>query len=488
MRWSRRSFVRTSLAGATGLFTPGGLDLALAAISTGPRLAAEGYGALVPDPDGLLDLPAGFRYQLLSPGLTEKDRASDARFDSQLSDGSPTPGLHDGMAAFAGPDGHTLLVRNHELDTSDGPKVDARRERPYDPMTGGGTTTLWVDPERRLVRSFASLSGTLRNCAGGATPWGSWLSAEETNLMPGPEDAVNADLTPSVSKPHGYIFEVDSRGEGLVEPIPLKSMGRFRHEAVAVDPVTGYAYLSEDLSDGLLYRFRPEAVRRGTKPSALRVGDYARGGVLEALRVKGRAKLKTQNWELPHAIGLGESLSIEWVRIEDPDPEMDLIRSPGEKKATSAAPSSTRAQGFAQGCAQFARTEGVVYANSGVYVCCTSGGPSKLGQVFRIDLRQQRLSLVVQPDDHSLLDGPDNICAAPWGDLVVCEDNLSKRENFVVGVTPQGRCYRIARNAHPWKREFAGACFSPDGSTLFVNVQNPGLTFAVWGPWKSRRA
>jgi|KBSSwiStaDraftv2_1062776.scaffolds.fasta_scaffold134532_2 secreted PhoX family phosphatase len=511
MRWSRRSFLRTSLAGASGLFTPGGVDLALAAISNGPQLAAKGYGALVSDPDGLLDLPAGFRYQLLSTGITEDDRKTDARFDSPLSDGSPTPGLHDGMAAFAGPDGVTILVRNHELDTFHGPKVDVRRERPYDPLTGGGTTTLWVDPERRLVRSFASLSGTLRNCAGGPTPWGSWLSAEETNLMPGAEDPVNADLTPKVSKPHGYIFEVDSRSEGLVDPIPLKSMGRFRHEAVAVDPATGFAYLSEDLDDGLFYRFLPDAVRRGTKPSALRVGDYARGGVLEALRVKGRAKLKTQNWEHPEyahvksghdesggdafrrrafrrsAIELGESLAIDWVRIEDPDPDMDLTRTPDDPKRSRAAPSSTRAQGFALGCAQFARTEGITFANGSVYMCCTSGGPGKLGQVFRISLREQRLSLLTQPGDSSLLDGPDNLCAAPWGDLVVCEDNLSKRENFVVGVTPQGHCYRIARNAHPRKREFAGACFSPDGSTLFVNVQNPGLTFAIWGPWNSRR-
>jgi secreted PhoX family phosphatase len=487
MRWSRRSFLRTSLASATGLLVAGGVERALASMSRGPRLAAEGYGPLVRDPDGLLDLPAGFRYQLLSTGITEKDRATDARFDSRMSDGSPTPGLHDGMAAFVGPDRLTILVRNHELNTYDGPPVDPQRRRPYDPKTGGGTTTLWVDPERRLVRSFASLSGTLRNCAGGRTPWGSWLSAEETVFAPGPGDPLDAGLDPGVSKAHGYLFEVDSRSEGLVDPVPLKSMGRFRHEAVAVDPETGFAYLSEDLEDGLLYRFRPEAVRRGTKPSDLRAGDYARGGVLEALRVVGRPKLRTQNWKSPRAIDLGQSIAIDWVRIEDPDPRRDLVYARGHDGRAQAAPSSTRAQGFAQGCAQFARTEGIVYADGGVFFCCTNGGPKKLGQVFRIGLREQRLSLLVQPEDHALLDGPDNICAAPWGDLVVCEDNLSERENFVVGVTPQGRCYRIAHNAHPGKREFAGACFSPDGSTLFVNVQNPGLTFAIWGSWNSRR-
>ena len=488
MRWSRRSFLRGSLAGAAGLLSAGGLDRVLAAMSTGPRAVANGYGALVPDPVDLLDLPPGFRYQVFSIGTSNEDRPADASVASTLSDGSPTPGGHDGMAAFAGHDGLTILVRNHELETDDTPPVDPRREHPYDPKTGGGTTTLWVDPERRLVNSFASLSGTLRNCAGGRTPWGSWLSCEETVLAPGAKGAADAGLDPAVGKPHGYIFEVDSRSERLVDPVPLKAMGRFRHEAVAVDPETGFAYLSEDLSDGLLYRFRPEAVRRGAKPSALRVGDYARGGVLEALRVVGRPQLKTQNWNLPRAIEFGESHEINWVRIEDPDPDVDLLRSPDDPKHTVAAPSSTRAQGFAQGCAQFARSEGLAYADGAIYLCCTNGGAKGLGQVFRIGLREQRLSLLAQSDDSALLDGPDNICVAPWGDLIVCEDNLSQRENYIVGLTPQGRCYRIAHNAHPRKREFAGVCFSPDGSTLFANVQNPGRTFAIWGPWNSRRA
>jgi len=488
MPWSRRSFLRTSLFGST-LLASGGVGGVLASMATGPHGRAEGYGPLVPDPDGLLELPAGFRYRLLSTGILDSERGADSRFASLLSDGSPTPGMHDGMAAFPGPDGLTILVRNHELNVDDGPMVDVRRGRPYDPRSGGGTTTLWVDPERRLVASFASLSGTLRNCAGGRTPWGSWLSAEEITLVPGGHDLLVADTTPQVERRHGYIFEVDSRSERLVEPVPLEAMGRFRHEAVAVDPRTGFAYLSEDTEDGLLYRFRPEAVLRGARPSDLRVGDYARGGVLEALRVRGRHGMLTRNLEVPAAISLGESLAIDWVRIEDPDPPVDSEHRLGEPIVPHAAPTSTRAQGFAQGAAQFARTEGIVYANDRIYFCCTIGGPRQLGQVFRIDLREQELSLIVESSDDSLLDGPDNICVAPFGDLVVCEDNLSlgKRENFVVGITPQGRCYRIARNAHHGKREFAGACFSPDGRTLFVNVQNPGLTFAIWGPWESRR-
>ena len=287
MSWSRRSFLRASLLGSTGLLT-GGVEDALAAIATGPSARAEGFGALKRDPAGLLDLPAGFQYRLLSPGGPAEDRGGNARLASSLDDGTPTPGSHDGMASFAGANGVTILVRNHELDLGGSAAVDPERRRRYDAKAGGGTTTLWVDSERRLVKSFASLSGTLRNCAGGATPWGSWLSAEETTYVPGDRDGRNPDRTNSVTRRHGYIFEVDARSEGLVDPVPITAMGRFRHEAVAVDPATGFAYLTEDRDDSLFYRYRPSALTPGTAPSALKVGDYARGGVLEALRVRTR--------------------------------------------------------------------------------------------------------------------------------------------------------------------------------------------------------
>ena len=76
----------------------------------------------------------------------------------------------------------------------------------------------------------------------------------------------------------------------------------------------------------------------------------------------------------------------------------------------------------------------------------------------------------------------DNITLAPWGDLIACEDGDG--ENFLVGVTPEGEPYRLARNAMN-DSEFAGAVFSPDRTTLFVNIQTPGLTLAITGPWRS---
>lgn len=484
---TRRSFLRNLLLGTTGLVLADGMLPAIAAIARGPQRFATGFGPLVPDPAGLLDLPAGFHYKLLSPGLLASQRKLGDRFQSTLSNGDPTPGLHDGMGAFAGPDGGTILVRNHEMNPGDGPAVDPARVRPYDVKMSGGTTTLWVNRDGELVKSFASLSGTSRNCAGGTTPWGTWLSAEEAVFIPGTPDGHNADLDEGVAQRHGYVFEVDARHEGLSEPVPIKAMGRFRHEAVAVDPVTGYAYLTEDREDGLFYRYRPAALEGGRSPRTLRAGDYGKGGVLEALRVPSRPGLVAHNRAGVSLTPQGPGLAVDWVRIPNPDPDMDMEHPPGDPTGYRTAATATRAQGYALGCTQFERSEGIAHARGSVYFCCTNGGPKALGQVFRLDLRRQTLSLVVEPDEHAVLDGPDNLCVAASGDLVVCEDNLARRENFVVGITPTGKSYRIARNAHASRRELAGACFSADGRTLFVNVQEPGMTFAIRGPWEKRR-
>lgn len=490
---SRRDFLRTSLLAGAALALAPGIDRALAAVASGARLRAEGYGPLLPDPKGLLDLPAGFEYRALSMGVLERHVEKWGEFRSRLTDGSATPPLHDGMAAFAGPDGVTVLVRNHELNLGDTPMVDAARVRPYDPLVGGGTTTLWVDRDREVVRSFASLSGTVRNCAGGRTPWGSWLSCEETTAMPGEVDAVNADRTPRVSRPHGYVFEVDSRATSLADPVPLTAMGRFYHEAVAIDPRTGICYLTEDRDDGLLYRFRPTVVDSGGRRARdLSVGDYAKGGVLEALRVVGRPQLLTQNWADRAAMVAGRPLRVEWVRIPDVEPAMDTERDPADtnpdiaRRRWRTASTSTRAQGFALGCAQFARGEGAEFSAGRLYVCCTNGGPARAGQVFRLDPQRGELTLLAQPDDRALLDGPDNLCITPHGDLLVCEDG--RDENRIVGLTREGRIYSLALNRHAANGEFAGATFAPDGRTLFFNLQSPGVTFAVWGPWSRRRA
>jgi secreted PhoX family phosphatase len=309
--------------------------------------------------------------------------------------------------------------------------------------------------------------------------------------MPGELDPVVHDRTPKVSKRHGYVFEVDSRAESPVDPAPIVPMGRFYHEACAVDPATGFVYMSEDRADGLFYRYRPDVVTRGLKPAGgLAVGDLAKGGRLEALRIAGKPHARTQNWEKPHGFAPGKRHRVEWVAIPNIDPDVDMERDPRDEepdplqRRSRTAATSTRAQGFAAGAAQFARVEGVTYAKGTLHWCATMGGAAGDGQIWRLDLAKQELSLVVEPNERSLLDGPDNLTVAPNGDLIVCEDG--EGEDRVVGITPAGRLYTFARNALN-EVEFAGACFAPDGRTMFVNIQDPGITFAVWGPWQARR-
>jgi secreted PhoX family phosphatase len=493
MRASHRTILVAALAAAAaaiaatllepGCHTTAGpphapFDSLLANWSDAAGGRALGYGPLVRDSDGLLDLPAGFRYTLLSTAALDRDLPGEGRFVGQLDDGSPTPPEFDGMAAFAGPDSFTILV-------------DPVRHRTYDSLGTGGTTTLWVTPGLRVAKQFASLSGTLVNCCGGRTPWGTWISAEECAYLPGAHDPLNADRDPRVSRPHGYLFEVDARATTLVEPVPLKAMGRFRHEALAVDPGTGIAYLTEDRPDGIFYRFIPSAVSQaGRRPSELRAGDYARGGTLEALRIVGRPSTLTQNWG-ERTVKPRERLRVEWVRIPKPDPDGDETWDPADARPDSlhrkrlAASGSTRAQGWALGCAQFARSEGITWYRGAAYFCCTSGGPAVDGQVWKLDPARGELTLLLESADRNVLEGPDNLCPAPNGDLVICEDGGT--ENYLTGVTRDGRTYHLARNAHPMHREFAGACFSPDERTLFVNVQQPSMTFAIRGPWETRK-
>lgn len=478
MSFSRRLFLRRSAAASASLLIANALELLAARMADAAgraSLAARGYGPLKRDPAGLLALPAGFHYRALSTSLLGSER--DRRFTQRLGNGELVPARHDGMGAFPGPEGVTVLVRNHEIEPGHTPVVDPNGHRRYDRLGTGGTTTLWVDAEHQLVRSFPSLSGTFRNCAGGPTPWGTWLSAEECVYMPGPGGTGGDDVTPDVAERHGYVFEVDARAQELVAPVPIKAMGRFRHEALAVDPNSVFVYLTEDRSDGLLYRYRPQVVVPGGKRVAdMKVGDLARGGTLEALRIVEHPGAVTQNVKR-QAFAPGRAWRVDWVPIPVVDPDVDT------EHGGITAPTSTRGQGFHLGAAQFARNEGITMHRGSLYFCATEGGRKGAGQVWRLDLGAQRLSLLLEPNDRALLDGPDNVAPAPNGDLIVCEDG--EGGNFVVGITPQGRLYKVARNTYN-ESEFAGACFSPDGRTMFVNTQDPGITFAIWGPWESR--
>lgn len=457
---SRRTFIRNTGLTAVGFI---GLRALVNHQLTGaPTMGGAGFGPLFEDAQGLLKVPRGFSYTVFS------------RTGEEMPDGFMVPAMHDGMAAFAGPDGLTLLVRNHENEshfTERGPfgADNARLSlvpagKIYDRGRGilpniGGTTTLVFDTRTQELKSHhLSLVGTVRNCAGGPTPWGTWVTCEEMNALP----EEHAEM------PHGYNFEVRPSVEpGLVTPVPLKAMGRFRHEAIAVDPRSGAVYETEDLADGLLYRFLPH------EP-----GNLAAGGKLQALGLVDDAIKDTRNL-IDTQFPVGRPLAVRWIDLDDPESPQDDLRL----------------RGAAVGAVPFARGEGAWTAEDGsVYFAMTVGGQKGLGQIFRYvpspyegtpreSEEPGRLELFAEPNDSELLRNCDNVAVAPWGDLLICEDHAEICR--IIGVTPKGEFYVIAENTMS-KRELAGACFSPDGSTLFFNVQNPGYTVALTGPWERR--
>lgn len=422
-------------------------------------LLIEKYGPLVEDPAGIFDLPAGFTYRIISrPGEV-------------MSDGLLTPGRPDGMAAFPGSRGRVILVRNHELMPgnagpfgSDGAlAAGIPEDKIYDRGDGtlicpGGTTTLIVNEETLDVeKSFLSLAGTLNNCSGGPTPWGSWISSEEM--------VVNAGSS-IYQKDHGYNFEAPATEDmGLANPIPLKAMGRFRHEAVGVDPRTSIVYQTEDLEDGLIYRFIPG------HPGALH-----KGGRLQALAIRSRKSFDTRNWE-ENFFPLQKPMKVEWI-------ELDQVEAPDD---------DLRFRGFQKGAAVFARGEGMWFKDGECYFACTSGGRKHLGQIFRYtpspyegtpgeENQPGTLELFLEPNDSELAQWGDNLTASPWGDLVVCEDNPRP---YLFGVTPEGNIYKLGQNVG-FKSELTGCVFSPSGRTLFVNIQQAGITLAIQGPWEEK--
>lgn len=466
---NRRSFISRLAISSSGLaLACAGLGRradVLAATGDFANLRAVGYGGLSPTAskntgETFLTLPKGFEYTVIG------------KVSGPMSDGRLTPPAHDGMAAFK-VGRETRVVRNHEVTHGRVPRegIAIGRANHYDETCGGGTTTMIIDRRTRaIVRDFVSLSGTLNNCAGGPTPWGSWISCEETTvgqtIRTNPTTGVKMGGFP---KPHGYCFEVPASANNNLPAVPLKAMGRFEHEAIAVDKNTGIVYLTEDYNPCGFYRFLPK-----------RNKHLAEGGVLQMLAVKGHDQYDTRKGQKQNAV-----LKATWVTIDDPDPASADVDTQSVSK-----------QGRAKGGAMFARLEGCFANDRGqIYFAATSGGDNGGGQIWRYDhvsRDEGNLILMFESPGRDILDMPDNVCLMPNSRLLfICEDSDyvgqgGTPDNFIRILTPGGQIADFAKNIVPnfGRGEFAGTTFSHDGKTLFFNIQPAGLTFAVWGDWE----
>lgn len=440
----RRRFLRRTGQLGLGIAVTGPVHglLGAAGIAAQPS-AATGYGPLVDDPNGMLALPEGFSYRVVT-------QAGKTRLYSEHA----SPGIHDGAAAFPAPDGNVLVVLNHEVrgGPDDGGAVPHLRGYTWREDAGGGCTVVKTTPDGELIWETVALAGTSTNCAGGVTPWGTWLTCEETD-----KDG------------HGYVFEVDPVDlQANRDPQPIKALGRFVHEACCVDPDTLTIYLTEDTSNpyGTVYRWTPPTGFRG-RSGALKALDVDAGG-LAAMAATDQAGNLVD--DLDQGDTVGTSYTVEWVPIADRDAGQGSVRS-------------------IDGITRAKKLEGAWWADHegapGAYLV-SSFSDSHHGQIWHYDPAASTLTLTtvfaVEADGETV-EAPDNIVAAPFGGLIVSTDGDG--DDHLAGVADDGTAYPIARSQ--MGSEFTGPTFSPDGKVLFAGIQQPGVLLAITGPWQPDR-
>ena len=378
----RSDFLRKTAAVATVLtFDPVRLAQGLAATCS----AVGPYGALgAADARGIM-LPAGFTSRVVAvSGQTVTGT-------SYTWHGAP-----DGGAAFSAPGGGWIYVSNSEIDKH-----------------GGGVSALSFDSSGAITGASRVLSNTTRNCAGGPTPWGTWLSCEETK--------------------RGFVWEVDPHGVTL--PQKRAVLGRFRHEAAAVDAGRKIVYLTEDEPDGNFYRFRYQKPAKLTK------------GVLEVATV-------------------GAGGHVTWTVV--PDPKGVTVM--------------TRYQ--VAGTTVFDGSEGAWFGD-GVVHFTTKG----TNQVWAYDGATETISVVydVNTTCNPVLRGVDNVTGSPSGDIYVAEDGGDMQ---VVLLGDDGSVSPFLQVLGQPKSELTGLAFTPAGDRLYFSSQRggpntTGITYEVAGPFRS---
>lgn len=535
---ARRRLLQGSGALAAARFTGvmGALYAQNALAATGKQTvsAVSPYGPIAPVNDlatglPLLQLPPGFSYR--SHGWT-----GDA-----MDDGAPTPGSHDGMAAVlsrrVGRGSELVLVRNHErgLVATAGEAIPAPHSyastmvdgiitvlygslpirigaggivtnpsapapAPFVGYPAGGTSNL-VFRDNQWAGSMGSLGGTLGNCAGGPTPWGSWLTCEETIY----------DFSTIGGKKHGYVFEVAADPTQTIAE-PIVGMGRFIHEAVAVDPATGVVYETEDNRNiAAFFRYVP-ADTSGA------VGSLHRGGTLQAARIKTLVRqarpstLAQANDQGMLNPDIGDEYELEWVNIADPDADPVVVAGQPGGVSLGFAAGPTH-QALTQGCARMSRGEGIWYSAGKMFIVDTAAGVNGSGSVgngegavWELTLATMRLRAIFVSGHQTAGNNPDNVTVSPRGGVVLCEDGGGSTDAFgtgarLLGLNPAGEAYIFCKNnvnlsaqqvagagktvgaADHRGSEFCGATFDPTGRVLFANIQTPGITVAITGPW-----